>query len=177
MPHEKFAEAVNRQIGNELAAAQQYMAAAVYYDSETLPQLAGFFYRQALEERNHAMMMVQFLIDTDEKAVIPGVEAPEMKFPDIVAPVAMALEQEKRVGAEIDDLFKLAREGGYFQGEQFLQWFLKEQVEEVASMTDLLAVVERAKEDPLHGEEYLAREQIGDQGDDPSAPETAGGAL
>jgi len=177
MADKNFAEALNRQIGNELAAAQQYMAAAVYYDSETLPQLAGFFYRQALEERNHAMMMVQFLVDTDQQAVIPGVDAPKMDFADIVAPVAMALEQEKRVGEEIDELFKLARESGYFQGEQFLQWFLKEQVEEVASMTDLLAVVERAKDDPLHGEEYLARERIGDEGDDPSAPEAAGGAL
>ena len=177
MADKNFAEALNRQIGNELAAAQQYMAAAVYYDSETLPQLAGFFYRQALEERNHAMMMVQFLVDTDQQAVIPGVDAPKMDFADIVAPVAMALEQEKRVGEEIDELFKLARESGYFQGEQFLQWFLKEQVEEVASMTDLLAVVERAKDDPLHGEEYLARERIGDEGDDPSAPAAAGGAL
>ena len=76
----------------------------------------------------------------------------------------MALEQEKQVGAEIDELFKIARETQYFQGEQFLQWFIKEQVEEVASMTDLLRVVERAKDDPLHGEEYLARETIGDEG-------------
>ncbi|MDP9188155.1 MAG: ferritin [Actinomycetota bacterium] len=177
MAENEFTTALNKQIGNELAAAHQYMAAAVYYDSETLPQLAGFFYRQALEERNHAMMMVQFLVDTDEQAVIPGVEAPKMDFSDIVGPVSMALEQEKQVGAEIDELFKLARESGYFQGEQFLQWFIKEQVEEVASMTDLLAVVERAKNDPLHGEEYLARQQIGDDGDDPSAPTVAGGAL
>jgi bacterioferritin B len=177
MADQKFADALNKQIANELAAAQQYIAAAIYYDSETLPELAGFFYRQALEERNHAMMMVQFLIDTDEKPVIPGVEAPKMDFADIVAPVAMALEQEKRVGEEINDLFKLARDSGYFQGEQFLQWFLKEQVEEVASMTDLLAVAERAREDPLHGEEYLARQKIGDTGDDPSAPPVAGGSL
>jgi ferritin len=177
MADKEFADALNKQIGNELAAAQQYMAAAVYYDSETLPQLAGFFYRQALEERNHAMMMVQFLIDTDQEPVIPGVDAPEMSFDDIVAPVSMALEQEKRVGEEINDLFKLARDQSYFQGEQFLQWFVKEQIEEVASMTDLLTVVERAKDDPLHGEEYLARETIGDEGKDPSAPEAAGGAL
>ena len=173
----EFADALNKQIGNELAASQQYMAAAVYYDGETLPQLAGFFHRQSLEERNHAMMMVQFLLDTDEAPVIPGVDAPKMDFADIVAPVAMALEQEKQVGAEINDLFKLARESGYYQGEQFLAWFIKEQVEEVASMNDLLHVVKRAKDDPLHGEEYLARETIGDEGDDPSAPNVAGGAL
>jgi bacterioferritin B len=177
MAENGFAAALNKQIGNELAAAQQYMAAAVYYDSETLPQLAGFFYKQALEERNHAMMMVQFLLDTNEQAVIPGVDAPRMDFDDIVAPVAMALEQEKEVGAEIDALFKIARESGYFQGEQFLTWFIKEQVEEVASMSDLLAIVERAKDDPLAGEEYLARAQIGDGGEDPSAPNAAGGPL
>jgi ferritin len=153
------------------------MAAAVWYDAEVLPQLAAFFYRQALEERNHGMMMVQFLLDTNEKPVIPGVEAPETDFADIVAPVAMALEQEKQVGAEIDELFRIAREIQYFQGEQFLQWFIKEQVEEVASMSDLLAVVERAKDDPLHGEEYLSREKIGDEGSDPSAPHAAGGEV
>jgi len=177
MANEDFAAALNKQIGNELNAAQQYMAAAVWYDAETLPQLAGFFYRQALEERNHALMMVQFLLDTNEKPVIPGVEAPKADFADIVAPVAMALEQEKQVGAEIDDLFKIARDIQYFQGEQFLQWFIKEQVEEVASMSDLLTVVERAKDDPLHGEEYLSREQIGDEGGDPSAPTAAGGEV
>ena len=177
MANGDFVKALNKQIGNELNAAQQYMAAAVWYDAETLPQLAAFFYRQALEERNHAMMMVQFLLDTDEKPVIPAVDLPKADFADIVAPVAMALEQEKQVGAEIDELFKIARETQYFQGEQFLQWFIKEQVEEVASMTDLLRVVERAKDDPLHGEEYLARETIGDEGGDASAPGAAGGEV
>ncbi len=177
MANEDFVKALNKQIGNELNAAQQYMAAAVWYDGETLPQLAAFFYRQALEERNHAMMMVQFLLDTNEKPVIPAVELPEADFADIVAPVAMALEQERQVGAEIDELFRIAREVQYFQGEQFLQWFIKEQVEEVASMTDLLRVVERAKDDPLHGEEYLARETIGDEGGDASAPTAAGGEV
>jgi bacterioferritin B len=172
-----FTAALNKQIANEFAASQQYIAMAAYYDGETLPQLAGFFYRQAVEERNHAMMMVQFLLDTDEKVVIPAVDAPQTDFADIVAPVAMALEQEKTVGGEIEDLFKLARETSYFAGEQFLSWFITEQVEEVASMNDLLDVVTRAKDDPLHGEEYLAREQIGDAGGDASAPPAAGGAL
>jgi ferritin len=172
-----FAAALNKQIANEFAASQQYIAAAAYYDAETLPQLAGFFYRQAVEERNHAMMMVQYLLDTNQDVVIPAVDGPKGDFADIVAPVAMALEQEKQVGQEIEDLFKLARESANFSGEQFLQWFIKEQVEEVASMTDLLAVVERAKNDPLMGEEYLARQTIGDDGSDPTAPPAAGGAL
>ncbi len=173
----RFGGALNEQIGRELAASQQYVAIAVYYDSETLPRLAAHFYRQAVEERNHAMMMVQHLLDTDQPVVVPPVAGPNTDFDDIVSPVAMALEQEKQVGREIEELFKLARDTDYFAGEQFLQWFIKEQVEEVASMNDLLAVVERAKDDPLHGEEYLARESIGDEGGDPTSPPAAGGDL
>jgi ferritin len=177
MAENDFAGALNKQIANEFAASQQYIAAAVYYESETLPQLASFFYRQAVEERNHAMMMVQYLLDTNQDVKIPAVDGPETSFQDVVGPVSMALEQEKQVGEEINALFKLARDSGNYQAEQFLLWFVKEQVEEVASMTDLLAVVERATDDPLHGEEYLARQGIGDEGDDPSAPPAAGGAL
>jgi ferritin len=172
-----ISDALNEQIGNEFSASQQYIAAAVYYDDQTLPQLAGFFYRQAIEERNHAMMLVQYLLDTNQEVRIPGIEAPDVKFADIVAPVSMALEQEKRVTEEINELFKLARGNGDFQAEQFLMWFVKEQVEEVSTMTDLLDVVKRAKDDPLHGEEYLARQKVGGQGDDPTAPPAAGGAL
>ena len=172
-----FTDALNKQVANEFSASQQYIAAAVYYDAETLPQLAGFFYRQAVEERNHAMMMVQYLLDTDREVRIPAVEAPELKFSDIVAPVSMALEQEKRVTDEINELFGLAREHSDYQSEQFMLWFVKEQVEEVRSMNDLHNVVERAKDDPLHGEEYLARQGVGEEESDPTTPPAAGGVL
>ena len=172
-----FTDALNKQIANEFSASQQYIAAAVYYDAETLPQLAGFFYRQAVEERNHAMMMVQYLLDTDREVGIPAVEGPETTFGDIVGPVSMALDQEKRVTDEINALFGLARENSDYQSEQFMLWFVKEQVEEVRTMTDLLNIVERAKDDPLHGEEYLARQGVGEQEADPTTPPAAGGAL
>ncbi len=172
-----FTDALNKQVANEFSASQQYIAAAVYYDAETLPQLAGFFYRQAVEERNHAMMMVQYLLDTDREVRIPAVEAPELNFGDIVAPVSMALDQEKRVTDEINELFGLAREHSDYQSEQFMLWFVKEQVEEVRSMNDLLNVVKRAKDDPLHGEEYLARQGVGEEDADPTTPPAAGGAL
>src|SRR4029453_4386424 len=97
MPAESFVSRLNEQIGHEFAAHQQYGAIAVHYDAETLPQPARFFYRQALEERDHAMMMVQYLIDADADVVIPGVSAPQVQFADIVEPVALALAQEKRV--------------------------------------------------------------------------------
>jgi ferritin len=174
MPAETFVAQLNEQIGNEFAAHQQYVAIAVHYDAETLPQLARFFYRQALEERDHAMMMVQYLVDADAEVVIPGVAAPQTAFSDIVAPVALALEQEKRVSKQINSLAATAREAGDFTSEQFTQWFIKEQVEEVATMSDLLRVVERSKDDPMDIENFMAREHPGDAGTDPTAPHPAG---
>src|SRR5689334_12756263 len=177
MAEKSFADALNKQISNEFAASQQYIASAVYYDSETLPRLAAFFYRQAVEERNHAMIMIQYLLDTDEEVQIPDIKSQQTHFDDVTGPVRMALEQEKRVSEEIYALFRIAREEGDYRAEQFLTWFVKEQVEEVSSMTDLLNVCERATDSPLLVEDFLAREQIGDEGADPTAPPAAGGAL
>ena len=172
-----FSDALNEQIGYEFAASQQYIAVAVYYDSETLPVLAAHFYRQAVEERNHAMMIVQYLLDSDGTVVIPGVEAPKTSFQDAVAPVALALEQEKRVTDQIVELVKRAREDGELVGEQFLHWFLQEQREEVASMAELLAIVERGKDNLLHVEEYISRRAGGENPLEAGAPPAAGGAL
>ena len=76
---------------------------------------------------------------------------------------------------QINALAALAREQGDYSSEQFMQWFIKEQIEEVATMSDLLRVVERARENPLLAEEYLARESLGDGGEDPASPPIAGG--
>ena len=174
----RFPAAMNQQVANEFAASQQYVAIAVYYDSETLPLLAAHFYRQAVEERNHAMMLVQYLLDADLEVAIPGVEAPQTSFTDAAAPVALALDQEKRVTEQISALVALAREAGDLVGEQFLHWFLTEQREEVSSMSDLLSVVRRAGDNLLLVEDFLARNQVGDAGGvDVSAPPAAGGAL
>jgi ferritin len=177
MPAPAFVDRLNDQIANEFGAHQQYVAIAVHYDAETLPRLAAFFYAQALEERNHAMMMVQYLMDAGVEPVIPGVDAPRTAFGDIVEPVQAALEQERRVSDQIEALAKVAREEGDYLSEQFTLWFLKEQVEEVATMSDLLRVVDRARENPMFAEDYLAREHPGEEGADPTAPPAAGGAL
>ena len=123
----------------------------------TLPRLAAHFYRHAVEERNHAMMLVQYLLDADEAVRVPGVEAPQTAFADVVEPVRLALEQERRVTAQIAALVQLAREEGDLVGEQFLHWFLQEQREEVSSMSALLAVVERSRDNVMLIEDYLAR--------------------
>ena len=173
----RFIERLNEQIAYEFAASQQYVANAVYYDAQTLPRLAAFFYAQAVEERNHAMMMIQYLLDSDAQVTVPAVTAPEIEFDDVVAPVALGLDQERRVSDQIAALTEVARDEGDYLSEQFVQWFLKEQVEEVASMSSLLAVVQRSSDNPMQIEDYLAREHSGEQGPDATAPPAAGGAL
>ena len=172
-----FAEKLNGQIAYEFGAAQQYIAVAVHYDAETLPQLAAHFYQQALEERNHAMIMVQYLLDSGETVVIPAVAAPQTDFADDIAPVALALEQEKRVTKQIAELALAAREDGDLVAEQFMHWFLQEQREEVASMSALLQVMERLRDNVMLVEDYLARESGGENPLEAGAPPAAGGAL
>jgi ferritin len=174
MPAERFTRRLNEQIGHELAAHNQYLSCAAHYDALTMPQMAAFFYAQAAEERAHSLMMVQYLLDTDVPVVIPGVEAPVPAFDGVVAPIELALAQERRVAQQIGELLGIAREEGDFASEQFMQWFIKEQVEEVATMSDLLAVVARNVGNVENIEEYVAREQR-EAGRDAGAPRVAGG--
>lgn len=175
MPAEQFVSELNDQIGREYGAHQQYVAVAVYYDGLTLPRLADFFYRQAIEERGHAMMMVQYLLDAGEQPTIPGVEPPKNGFASVVEPIRIALEQEKRVTDQISGLAAIAHDAHDYVSGQFMQWFLKEQVEEVATMSDLLAIAERAGDRWSDIEDFVAREHPGNEGGDPTAPSPAGG--
>ena len=173
----RFVGMLREQVRHEFNASQQYIAIAVWFDARDLPQLAAHFYRQSVEERNHAMMMVQWMLDRDLAITIPGVDEVRGDFDSIVDPIALALAQERTVTDQVKELFATARAENDFLGEQFMLWFLKEQVEEVASMTTLLTIAERAGDDWFQIEDHLAREAVGDGGKDASAPTAAGGAL
>lgn len=173
----KFISLLQDQVRQEFTAHQQYVAVAVWYDAQDMPRLAAHFYRQALEERNHAMMVVQYLLDQDVPVTVPGVDEVRNEFRSAREPVELALAQEKQVTEQIVTLAKTARDEGDYVGEQFLQWFLKEQVEEVAQMDTLLNIVDRAGDNLFHVEDFLARETVGDRGNDPNQPAAAGGGL
>jgi ferritin len=158
MPSERFVEALNDQIGSELTAAHQYTAVAAYYDQETFPRLAKFFYDQAEEERGHAMKMVGYLRDTGSNLRLGEIKAPRGSFADHVEPIRLALEHEKKVTVSISGLFEIARETNDYASESFMQWFVDEQVEEEATMDALLQVAERVREYPMMLEEFLARD-------------------
>ena len=172
----KFHHLLAEQIRNEFTASQQYTAIAVHFDSADLPQLAKHFYAQALDERNHAMMLVQYLIDRDVEVEIPGTDAVRNTFASPTDALRLALEQERTVTEQITRLAAVARDEGDYLGEQFLQWFLKEQVEEMALMTTLVRISERAGADLFHLEDFVARE-LAATTPDATAPKAAGGSL
>ena len=176
MTQRSFAELLREQVRHEFTASQQYIAIAVWFDGRDLPRLAAHFYAQSVEERNHAMMMIQYLLDRDWEVAIPGVDEVRNDFSDVTEPLALALSQEQIVTRQIEAIFRAARDEGDLLGEQFMLWFLKEQVEEVAQMNTLNTIATRAGANWFYIEDHLAREQVG-EADDASAPAAAGGAL
>jgi bacterioferritin B len=172
--HVAFHKLLHEQIGREFTASQQYIAIAIYFDSIHLPQLANRFYTQAAEERGHALMMVQYLLDRDREVNIGGIEPVVTAFESIRDAVALALSQEQEVTRQITALTRAARESSDFLGERFTQWFLQEQVEEVASMSALLDVVDKANGNIFDLESYVARELSTPAQPDPTAPKAAG---
>ncbi|WP_369372239.1 ferritin [Promicromonospora sp. Populi] len=173
----QYLKLLGEQVGHELAAHLQYVAIAVWFDSHDLPQLAAHFYRQALEERNHGMMIVQYHLDRSLPVKIPGTPEVRNDFANVLEPLQLALDQEQQVTRQIEAIFRAAREEGDALGEQFLMWFLEEQVEEVAAATTLVTVATRAGDNLFDLENYVARETIGDAGQSAAAPKAAGGAL
>jgi ferritin len=172
----KFHALLQEQIYNEFTTAQQYIAVAVYFDDADLPQLAKHFYRQAVEERNHAMMLVQYLLDRDVRVEIPGAGGVRNQFDTPRDALALALDQERAVTDQVSRLAAAARDEGDYLGEQFMQWFLKEQVEEMALMTSLLRVADRAGANLFDLEDFVARE-IDLPHSESGAPHVAGGRL
>jgi bacterioferritin B len=154
----KFHVLLQEQIRNEFTNAQQYIAIAVYFDRENLPQLAKRFYHHAAEERRHAGKMVQYLLDRDVAVDIPGVDEVRNQFGTVREALMLALDSERTVTDQVSALASAARQEGDYLGEQFMWWFLEEQVEEVSIMTTLLRVAERAGDNLFDLEEFLERD-------------------
>ena len=119
-------ELLTRQGGNEFAVSQQYIAIAVWFDGQDLPQLAKHFHRQSLEERNHARMMVRYILDRGIKITIPGIDPVRNDFASAEEPLVLALAQEVGGTDRIKELFAAVRAENDTPGEQFMLWFLKD---------------------------------------------------
>ncbi|MDG3014234.1 ferritin [Speluncibacter jeojiensis] len=176
----RYPDLLRQQVRQEFTAAQQYIAVAVYFEQQDLPQLATLFHAQSRQERNHAMMLVQFALDNDIEIRIPGTDAVRNDFPDIVAALDFSLNLEEQVVEQISRLARTAREEGDYIGEQFVHWFLKEQTAEIAAMRTLRVVARRAGAQPLKLEQFVARELSPATAGTPTEsghPEAAGGMI
>jgi ferritin len=159
---QKIIDAINGQIGMELAASLQYDAIGAHFDFQSLPRLAKHFYKQSTEERGHAHRFMRFVLDAGSRVVIPTIEAPIPDFKFAKDAVKLSLEQEIKVTQSINSIYDLALKENDHITSIFLQWFIKEQVEEVSSMNDLLKTVERAGEGGLLlVEQFLGQGTLG----------------
>jgi ferritin len=155
---DRLNDAINEQIQSEFFASAQYIAIAVWFDAEALPVLAQHFYRQSEEEREHAMKFVRYLVETGGTVIIPGLPEPGNGFDSAAACVELSLTQEVKVTNQINNLMDIAKAENDHLAQHFLQWFVEEQLEEVASMDALLKTIKRAGEGGLlHVEQYLSR--------------------
>ena len=148
-PSDKVLAALNEQVGMELAACIKYDAIGAHFANEGLPRLSTYFFQQATEERAHAHRFMKYILDTGGRVEIPDIPKPPHHFKFAKDAVKMALDGENQVSAAIHELMALATQEKDFSTANFLQWFIGEQVEEVAMMDQLLKVVERAGESGL----------------------------
>ena len=157
LTNQKVIDAVNEQIGYEFSASLQYYAIAAHFAAEALPQLSAHFFKQAEEEKGHALRFMKYVVDAGGRVVIPAIESPQANFKNPEAAVQLSLNQEVHVTNQINGLVELARKENDYITINFLQWFLTEQLEEVSSMDNLLKIVQRAGNNLLQADEYLAR--------------------
>ena len=146
---EKMNAAINGQIGREFAASLEYVSIASSFASKGLTELAKHFYRQAEEEHDHAMRFVKYVVDAGGRMAIPAIPAPKSPFTSAEEAVRNSLEWELTVTKHINTLVDLALQESDHTTQNFLQWFVTEQLEEVSSMETLLSIVRRAGESGL----------------------------
>jgi ferritin len=157
---DKMVAAINKQIGNEFGAFLQYVAIAAYFGNESLPELSRHFNQQAMEEREHAMKFVNFVLDAGGLPEIPAIPAPQSRFSSAEEAVKLSLTWEETVTKQINGLLDQAGKENDHTSHTFLQWFVNEQLEEVSSMDMLLKIVRRAGTNLLFVEDYLARKGV-----------------
>lgn len=135
-------KALQTQIGYEFSASQTYLGMAAYFHAQNLGKWAAFFERQSLEEREHALKIFHFLLETGSPTMLPGLPEAPVQYVSALEVLKKSLEQEQRVTAAFKDMAAIALRDGDFTGFGFLQWFLEEQVEEEATFERLIALVE-----------------------------------
>ncbi len=141
MASEKLIKKLNDQYNFEMASGYIYLGMAAYCKAENMEGFAHFFSEQAKEEYEHAMKFYNFLYDIDSRAYLQAIPEPKNEYNSFLEAFEAALHHEKLVTSRIYSLMDLAKEENDYATIDFLQWFVKEQVEEESTMRDIIAVL------------------------------------
>ncbi|XOV92614.1 MAG: ferritin [Bacteroidota bacterium] len=154
---ESIIESINKQIKIEGASSSAYLAMAGWCDAHGYENCAKFFFSQSDEERGHKLKFFHYLLDMEAEAISPSIDEVEHEYTSLKAVFEKALENEIAVTESIHDLVRLARKEGDIASEEFLRWFVQEQIEEEFVARKCLGFFE------LYGEDKLAISMIESQ--------------
>ena len=135
----KVYKLINDQINKELYSGYLYLSFADYYEAEGLKGFANWYMIQAQEERDHALIFRKYLLDNDCPVVLEAIDKPDKTFTDHLGPLEAALEHEKYVTSLINDIMAAAVKANDFRTQQFLHWFIDEQLEEEANASEMVS--------------------------------------
>ena len=138
----KVAKLLNEQINKELYSAYLYLDFSIFYDDKGLDGFANWYMIQAQEERDHAMLMLQYLQNNGEKVILEAVAKPDKEVKELIDPLKAGLEHEIYVTSLINDIYEAAYNVKDFRTMQFLDWFVKEQCEEEKTADDMIKKME-----------------------------------
>jgi bacterioferritin B len=131
-----------KQVGHELAAHQLYLAISLYFERQSLKGWGKLFAEQSVEEAQHARKIMDFLIDNDVEFDLPALKAASTRFESAGAAARRALESERSVTRQFDEMARVALDAGDHRGHQFLQWFIEEQVEEETKLQAIVDLID-----------------------------------
>ncbi|MDF2568240.1 MAG: ftn 2, partial [Oscillospiraceae bacterium] len=138
----KVIDLLNEQINKEFYSAYLYLNFANHYEEEGLQGFANWFRVQAQEERDHAMLFMQYIQNNSKKVVLEAIAKPDTNFQNNMEPLQAGLEHEKYVTDSIHTIYDAAYTDKDFRTMQFLDWFVKEQGEEEKNSEDLIRKME-----------------------------------
>ena len=144
----KVAELLNTQVNKEFYSAYLYLDFANYYKDQGLDGFANWYNIQAQEERDHAMLFIQYLQNNGEKVTLESIDKPEAVLAGFEDPLKAGLEHEQYVTSLIHAIYDAAYAQKDFRTMQFLDWFVKEQGEEEKNADDLITKFNLFGHDP-----------------------------
>ena len=148
MLNEKIAELLNNQVNKEFYSAYLYLDFANYYKDQGLDGFSNWYTVQAQEERDHAMLIIQYLQNNAERVALEAIDKPDSRFSSNMDPINKALEHERYVTDLIHKIYDEAYTVKDFRTMQFLDWFVKEQGEEETNGENLVKKMELYGSDP-----------------------------